>query len=52
MISKTHTENSTSMYMYLGFVSQDTVCIAGVCVTDQLFAEATHEPGLAFLAAK
>ena len=35
-----------------GFVSGDTTCIAGVCVTDQLFAEATHEPGLAFLAAQ
>jgi len=35
-----------------GFVSQDTVCVADVCVKDQLFAEATHEPGIAFLAAK
>ena len=35
-----------------GFVSQDTVCVAEVCVKDQLFAEATHEPGIAFLAAK
>ena len=35
-----------------GFVSSDKVCIAGVCVEDQLFAEATHEPGVAFLAAK
>ena len=35
-----------------GFVSSDKVCIAGVCVDDQLFFEATDEPGVAFLAAK
>ena len=35
-----------------GFVSEDKVCVAEVCVDGQLFAEATHEPGLAFLAAK
>ena len=35
-----------------GFVSGDKVCVSDVCVEDQLFAEATHEPGIAFLAAK
>merc|ERR1712203_675954 len=27
-----------------GFQSIDTCCVAGVCVADQTFAEATHEP--------
>lgn len=35
-----------------GFVSQDKVCVAGACVKDQKFAEATKEPGVAFIAAK
>jgi len=35
-----------------GFVSQDKVCVAETCVENQKFAEATKEPGIAFIAAK
>ena len=31
-----------------GFVSKDTVTIGDLVIKDQLFAEATNEPGLAF----
>jgi len=35
-----------------GFISKDRLCVAGICVTDQEFAEATSEPGITFVAAK
>ncbi|CAG9863992.1 unnamed protein product [Phyllotreta striolata] len=35
-----------------GFVSSDNVDVGGITVTGQLFAEATSEPGAAFLAGK
>jgi len=35
-----------------GFISKDRVCVAGICVDDQEFAEATSEPGITFVAAR
>lgn len=35
-----------------GFISKDSVCVAGICAEHQEFAEATSEPGLTFIAAK
>ena len=35
-----------------GFLSQDTVTWAGLPIKDQVFAEATKEPGIAFLFSK
>lgn len=35
-----------------GIISQDSVCIDGLCATNQKFAEATALPGVTFVAAK
>ncbi|MBW3974021.1 pepsin-like aspartyl protease, partial [Neisseria meningitidis] len=35
-----------------GFLSQDTLTLAGTKVVDQVFAEATMEPGITFVASK
>lgn len=35
-----------------GYISLDTVCIAGLCAKNQPFAEATSEPGMTFIMAK
>jgi saccharopepsin len=52
--SSTHKENGTNFEIRYGsgslsgFVSSDALEFAGLKVKDQLFAEATEEPGLAF----
>jgi cathepsin D len=56
--SSTYKANGTEFEIHYGsgsmsgFLSVDTCCMAGVCATDQTFAEALHEPGIAFIAAK
>jgi cathepsin D len=56
--SSSYTEDGRKMEIQYGtgsmkgFISKDTVCVAGVCVQNQEFAEATSEPGLTFIAAK
>lgn len=56
--SSTYVKNGTEFAIRYGsgslegFVSQDTLDIAGLTVKDQLFAEATKEPGMAFVFGK
>src|SRR4051794_2181902 len=56
--SSSYTEDGRKMQIQYGtgsmkgFISKDRVCVAGICVTGQEFAEATSEPGITFVAAK
>ncbi|CAD6185459.1 unnamed protein product [Caenorhabditis auriculariae] len=56
--SSSYTEDGRKMAIQYGtgsmkgFISKDTVCVAGVCANQQEFAEATSEPGLTFIAAR